>query len=165
MGADNKGEIMKSTRFAGIADAKARIGQEIGVTDWMLIDQERVNAFAKVTGDEQWIHVDVERAKRESPFGGPIAHGYLTLSLLAKFAQECIAVEGVKLAVNYGLNRVRFASPVKVGSRVRARFVLGAVDDIPGGAQIVWQAVIEIEGSDKPACAAEMVTRWYFQTA
>jgi acyl dehydratase len=156
---------MKSTRFAGIADAKARIGQEIGVTDWMLIDQERVNAFAKVTGDEQWIHVDVERAKRESPFGGPIAHGYLTLSLLAKFAQECIAVEGVKLAVNYGLNRVRFTSPVKVGSRVRARFVLGAVDDIPGGAQIVWQAVIEIEGSDKPACAAEMVTRWYFQTA
>jgi acyl dehydratase len=151
MGADNKGEIMKSTRFAGIADAKARIGQEIGVTDWMLIDQERVNAFAKVTGDEQWIHVDVERAKRESPFGGPIAHGYLTLSLLAKFAQECIAVEGVKLAVNYGLNRVRFTSPVKVGSRVRARFVLGAVDDIPGGAQIVWQAVIEIEGSDKPA--------------
>jgi acyl dehydratase len=165
MGADNKGEIMKSTRFAGIADAKARIGQEIGVTDWMLIDQERVNAFAKVTGDEQWIHVDVERAKRESPFGGPIAHGYLTLSLLAKFAQECIAVEGVKLAVNYGLNRVRFTSPVKVGSRVRARFVLGAVDDIPGGAQIVWQAVIEIEGSDKPACAAEMVTRWYFQAA
>jgi acyl dehydratase len=165
MGADNKGEFMKSTRFAGIADAKARIGQEIGVTDWMLIDQERVNAFAKVTGDEQWIHVDVERAKRESPFGGPIAHGYLTLSLLAKFAQECIAVEGVKLAVNYGLNRVRFTSPVKVGSRVRARFVLGAVDDIPGGAQIVWQAVIEIEGSDKPACAAEMVTRWYFQTA
>jgi acyl dehydratase len=156
---------MKSTRFAGIADAKARIGQEIGVTDWMLIDQERVNAFAKVTGDEQWIHVDVERAKRESPFGGPIAHGYLTLSLLAKFAQECIAVEGVKLAVNYGLNRVRFTSPVKVGSRVRARFVLGAVDDIPGGAQIVWQAVIEIEGSDKPACAAEMVTRWYCQAA
>jgi len=156
---------MKSTRFAGIADAKARIGQEIGVTDWMLIDQERVNAFAKVTGDEQWIHVDAERAKRESPFGGPIAHGYLTLSLLAKFAQECIAIEGVKLAVNYGLNRVRFASPVKVGSRVRARFVLGAVDDIPGGAQIVWQAVIEIEGSDKPACAAEMVTRWYFQAA
>jgi len=154
---------MKSTRFTGIADAKAQIGQEIGVTDWMPIDQERVNAFAQVTGDQQWIHVDVERAKRESPFGGPIAHGYLTLSLLAKFAQECIAVEGVKLAVNYGLNRVRFTAPVKVGSRVRARFVLGAVDDIPGGAQIVWQAVIEIEGSDKPACAAEMVTRWYFQ--
>ena len=153
---------MKSTRFTGIADAKAQIGQEIGVTDWMLIDQERVNAFAKVTGDQQWIHVDVERAKRESPFGGPIVHGYLTLSLLAKFAQECIAVEGIKLAVNYGLNRVRFASPVKVGSRVRAKFVLGGVEDIPGGAQLVWQAVIEIEGGTKPACVAEMVTRWYF---
>jgi len=153
---------MKATQFAGMEDAKARVGQEIGVSDWMLIDQDRVNAFAEVTGDRQWIHVDVERARRESPFGGPIAHGYLTLSLLAKFAQECIGVEGIKLAVNYGLNRVRFAAPVKVGSRVRARFVLGAAEDIPGGVQLVWQAVIEIDGGDKPACAAEMVTRWYF---
>jgi acyl dehydratase len=153
---------MSSTRFAGIADAKTRIGQEIGVTDWMLIDQERVNGFAEVTGDRQWIHIDAERAKRESPFGGPIAHGYLTLSLLAKFAGEVISVEGSKLAVNYGLNRVRFMSPVKVGSRVRARFVLAQLDEIPGGAQLVWQTVIEIEDSDKPACAAEMVTRWYF---
>ena len=153
---------MKSTRFKGIEDAKSLTGQEIGVSDWLLIQQERVDAFARITGDQQWIHVDVERAKRESPFGGPIVHGYLTLSLLAKFALECIAVEGIKLAVNYGLNRVRFASPVKVGSRIRARFVLGAVDDIPGGAQMLWQAVVEIEGGDKPACVAEMVTRWYF---
>ena len=153
---------MQATQFTGIEDARARVGQEIGVSDWMLVDQERVNAFAEVTGDRQWIHVDVERAKRESPFGGPIVHGYLTLSLLAKFAQECIAVEGIKLAVNYGLNRVRFASPVKVGSRLRARFVLGAVEEIPGGAQLVWQAVIEIEGGAKPACVAEMVARWYF---
>lgn len=153
---------MKATKFAGIEDAKARVGQEIGVSDWMLIEQERVNAFAEVTGDRQWIHVDVERAKHESPFGGPIVHGYLTLSLLAKFAQECIDVEGIRLAVNYGLNRVRFAAPVKVGSRVRARFVLGAAEDISGGVQLVWQAVIEIEGADKPACVAEMVTRWYF---
>lgn len=153
---------MKSTRFAGIDDARFRVGQEIGVSDWLLIDQERVNAFASVTGDEQWIHVDVERAKRESPFGGPIAHGYLTLSLLAKFAGECISVEGSKLAVNYGLNRVRFAAPVKVGSRVRARFVLAELEEIPGGAQIVWKATIEIEGGEKPACVAEMVTRWYF---
>lgn len=153
---------MKATRFAGVDAAKARVGQEIGISDWMLIDQERVNAFAQVTGDQQWIHVDVERAKRESPFGGPIVHGYLTLSLLAKFAQECIAVEGIKLAVNYGLNRVRFVAPVKVGSRLRARFVLGAVEDIAGGAQLLWQAVIEIEGSEKPACVAEMVARWYF---
>jgi acyl dehydratase len=128
----------------------------------MLIDQARVNGFAEVTGDHQWIHVDVERAKRESPFGGPIAHGYLTVSLLAKFAGECIAVDGIKLAVNYGLNRVRFASPVKVGSRVRARFVLAAVDDIAGGAQMTWQATVEIDGGEKPACIAEMLTRWYF---
>jgi acyl dehydratase len=121
---------MKATRFSGIDDAKSRIGQEIGISDWLVIDQARVNGFADVTGDQQWIHVDVERAGRESPFGGPIAHGYLTLSLLAKFAGECIAVDGIKLAVNYGLNRVRFASPVKVGSRVRARFTLGAVEDI-----------------------------------
>ncbi len=153
---------MKATRFAGIADAKSRIGQEIGLSDWMSIEQSRVDAFAEVTGDHQWIHVDVERAKRESPFGGPIAHGYLTVSLLAKFAGECIAVDGVKLAVNYGLNRVRFAAPVKVGSRVRARFVLAAVEDIPGGSQMLWQATVEIEGGEKPACVAEMVTRWYF---
>lgn len=99
----------------------------------LLIDQERVDAFARITGDQQWIHLDVERAKRESPFGGPIVHGSLTLSLLAKFALECIEVPGIKLAVNYGLNRVRFAAPVNVGSRVRGRFVLGAVEDIPGG--------------------------------
>lgn len=153
---------MTTTRFTGIDDARSRLGQEIGVSDWMLIDQERVNTFAEVTGDRQWIHVDVERAARESPFGGPIAHGYLTVSLLAKFAGECIAVDGIKLAVNYGLNRVRFAAPVKVGSRVRARFVLVGVDDIPGGAQMLWQATIEIEGNSKPACVAEMVTRWYF---
>ncbi|WP_294992487.1 MaoC family dehydratase [Sulfuritalea sp.] len=153
---------MNMTRFAGIEDARSRLGQEIGVSDWMLIDQARVNAFAEVTGDRQWIHVDVERASRESPFGGPIAHGYLTVSLLAKFAQECIAVDGVKLAVNYGLNRVRFAAPVRVGSRVRARFVLVGVEDIAGGAQMLWQATVEIEGGPKPACVAEMVTRWYF---
>jgi acyl dehydratase len=153
---------MQATRFAGIADARSRIGQEIGLSDWMVIDQPRINAFAEVTGDHQWIHVDVERAGRESPFGAPIAHGYLTVSLLAKFAGECIAVDGIKLAVNYGLNRVRFPAPVKVGSRVRARFVLAAVDDIPGGAQMLWQATVEIEGGDKPACVAEMVTRWYF---
>ena len=153
---------MTSTRFAGIDDARSRLGQEIGISDWMLIDQERVNAFAEVTGDRQWIHVDADRARRESPFGAPIAHGYLTLSLLAKFAGECIAVEGIKLAVNYGLNRVRFSSPVKVGSRVRARFVLAGVDNIAGGAQMLWQATVEIEGAEKPACIAEMVTRWYF---
>lgn len=138
------------------------IGEHLGYSDWLTIDQERVNLFAEATGDHQWIHVDVERAQRESPFGAPIAHGYLTVSLLAKFAGECVGVDGARLAVNYGLNRVRFAAPVKVGSRLRARFVLGAVEDIPGGAQVIWQATVEIEGGDKPACVAEMVTRWYF---
>ncbi|MCF8149576.1 MAG: MaoC family dehydratase [Burkholderiaceae bacterium] len=153
---------MKSTSFTGFDHAEAEFGKEIGLSDWMLIDQARVNAFAQVTGDEQWIHVDVERAQRESPFGGPIAHGYLTLSLLAKFAGECIAVEGVRHALNYGLNRVRFVAPVKVGSRVRAHFVQAKVEEIAGGMQLEWQATIEIEGSDKPACVAQMLTRWYF---
>lgn len=152
---------MKSTRFSGIEDARGRVGQEIGISNWLEVDQRRVNAFAEVTGDDQWIHVDVERARRESPFGGPIAHGYLTLSLLAGFAKECIFVDGVRLAVNYGLNRVRFATPVRVDSRVRARFTLASVEDIAGGAQMIWQATVEIDGGDKPACVAEMVTRWY----
>jgi len=152
---------MKSTRFSGIEDARHHVGEEIGISGWLAVDQRRVNAFAEVTGDDQWIHVDAERARRESPFGGPIAHGYLTLSLLAGFAKECIVVDGVRLAVNYGLNRVRFAAPVRVDARVRARFVLENVDDIPGGAQMVWLATVEVEGSDKPACVAEMVTRWY----
>lgn len=153
---------MKNIKFTGIADARGHAGQEIGISDWLLIDQQRINAFAEVTGDRQWIHVDAERARRESPFGAPVAHGYLTLSLLARFAGECIAVEGVRLAVNYGLDRVRFTAPVKVGSRVRGRFVLKGIDDIAGGAQLAWQATIEIDGGDKPACVAEMLTRWYF---
>ena len=106
--------------------------------------------------------MDVDRAQRESPFGAPIAHGYLTLSLLARFSQECIAVNDIKLAVNYGLNRVRFPSPVKVGSRLRARFVLQNIEDIAGGAQLTWTTTIEIEGVEKPACIAEMLSRWYF---
>ena len=150
---------MKATRFAGIDDARGRIGQEVGITEWMQIDQGRIDGFAEVTGDHQWIHVDVERAKRESPFGAPIAHGYMTLSLLAKFAGECISVEGAKLAVNYGLNRVRFTSPVRVGSRLRGRFVLQAYQPLDGGAQLMIEATIEIEGQPKPACVAVSLTR------
>ena len=154
---------MKIARFANAEDARAGIGAEVGVCEWLEIDQQRINAFADATGDHQWIHVDVERATRESPFGAPIAHGYLTLSLLAHFAQSCIKAEGIKLAVNYGLNRVRFMAPVRVGSRVRARFTLADVEDVnPNGVQLTWKATIDIEGQDKPACVAEMLTRWYF---
>lgn len=153
---------MKAIKFRGIDDARSHIGEEVAVSEWLQIDQEMIGGFAEVTGDRQWIHVDVERARRESPFGAPIAHGYLTLSLLARFSQEVLAVEGIKLAVNYGLNRVRFPAPVKVDSRLRARFTLKEIEDIDGGAQLTWSATIDIEGGDKPACVAEMLSRWYF---
>lgn len=152
---------MKRTRLGGIDDARAQLGQEIGVSDWLPIGQARIDAFAEVTDDRQWIHVDPERARRESPFGATIAHGYLTLSLLAKFFQDSVDVSAAKMILNYGLNRVRFVAPVKVDSRVRGRFTLKGIEDIAGGAQIVWEATVDIEGGEKPACIAEMVTRWY----
>ena len=152
---------MKNTHFLGIDDARRYLAQEVAVSEWLLVEQDRINNFADATGDQQWIHVDVERAKRESPYGAPIAHGYLTLSLMAKFAGECLSVYGVKLSINYGLNRVRFMLPVKVDSRIRARFLLLSLEDIPGGCQLTWQATIEIEDQVKPACVAEMLVRWY----
>ena len=152
---------MPKSEFAGLDDVRSRVGQELAVSDWLEITQERISQFAEATGDHQWIHVDVARADRESPFGGPIAHGYLTLSLLAKFSQESIAIRNIKMGVNYGLNRVRFTSPVRAGRKVRARFKLAAYDEIPGGAQLTWNATVEIDGSDKPACVAEMISRWY----
>lgn len=152
---------MKRTVLGGIDDARGYLGQEIGVSDWLPIEQSRVDAFAEVTGDRQWIHVDPERARRESPFGATIAHGYLTLSLLAKFFQDSVDVSAAKMILNYGLNRVRFVAPVKVGSRVRGRFTLNGIEDIAGGVQMVWEATVDIEGGEKPACIAAMVTRWY----
>ncbi|MBL8489920.1 MAG: MaoC family dehydratase [Rhodocyclaceae bacterium] len=152
---------MPKTQFANLDEIKARRGEEIAVSDWLTIEQERINLFAEATGDHQWIHVDVERAKRESPFKAPIAHGYLTVSLLAKFSQECIGMGGVRMGVNYGLNKVRFTSPVRVGSRVRARFTVKDYEDIEGGVQFTWSAIVEIEGQEKPACVAEMLSRWY----
>lgn len=153
---------MPLTTFSRIDDLQARVGQELAASEWLLIEQSRIQQFADATGDHQWIHVDVERARRESPYGAPIAHGYLTLSLLASFSQESIRCEEVRMAINYGLNRVRFMSPVKVGSRLRARFALQAFEPLGDGAvQLVWQATVDIEGHDKPACVAEMVSRWY----
>ena len=147
--------------FTSGADLAASVGQEIGVSDWHEIPQSQIDLFAEATGDDQWIHVDPEQAK-EGPYGTTIAHGYLTLSLLAPLMKTTYRIEGAKMAVNYGLNKVRFAAPVRVGSRVRVRVSLATVDEIPNGVQSVWSAVIELEGSAKPACIAEPVTRHTF---
>jgi acyl dehydratase len=149
-----------------LADLKRQVGSETFVGDWITVDQDRVNRFADATGDHQWIHVDVERAQRESPYGAPIAHGFLTLSMLPMLTAagaQTPRYPGVKLTVNYGLNRVRFPAPVKVGSRVRARSALQEVTEVKGGLQIVRVVTIDVEGGDKPACVAESVSRLYFE--
>ncbi|PLP98629.1 MaoC family dehydratase [Cupriavidus pauculus] len=153
--------------IASLEELESLQGQEVAVSDWSEITQQQVNLFAEATGDHQWIHVDVERAKRESPFGAPVAHGFLTLSLLPQFMQNAIHMEGVKMGVNYGLNRVRFTSPVPVGSKLRARVKLLKVerlDPLPNGlvgAQSTWEVTIEREGSDRPVCVAESISRRY----
>ena len=147
--------------IASLAELKALVGQEVAVSDWVQISQERVNQFAEATGDYQWIHLDVERCKRESPFGGPIAHGYLTLSLLPMLMQNSVRMTDVRMGVNYGLNKVRFPAPVPVGSKVRSRTTVVSVEDIEGGAQVTWLVTVEREGSDKPVCVAESISRRY----
>ena len=133
-------------------------GTERGPTGWLVVDQERIDRFADATGDPQWIHVDPERAAA-GPFGTTIAHGFLTLSLCVPFLYEALPVEGARLAVNYGVNRVRFPAPLPSGSRVRARFRVASVEEVAGGEQAVVEAVVEREGGDKPVCAAELVVR------
>jgi acyl dehydratase len=146
--------------LTGIDEVKAHVGQELGVSDWQQVTQEDIDRFAEVTGDDQWIHVDVERAK-QTPFGGTIAHGYYTLSLAPTFSYRLFTFEGFSFAMNYGLNRVRFPAPLPVGSRVRMRAKLAAVDDVPGGAQITTDLTFEREGGDKPVCVAESLVRVY----
>ncbi len=145
------------------------IGQEVAVSDWTEITQQQVNLFAEATGDHQWIHVDVERAKRESPFGAPVAHGFLTLSLLPMLMANAISMPDVKMGVNYGLNKVLFTAPVPVGSRVRARVTLLEMEVLPplpnalalAGAQLTWAVTIEREGQERPVCVAESISRRY----
>ena len=144
----------------GLDEVKAHVGQELGVSDWHLVTQELIDRFAEVTGDDQWIHIDVERAK-QSPFGGTIAHGYYTLSLAPRFSYDMFTFTGFAFGVNYGLNRVRFPAPLPVGERVRMRALLKAVDDIPGGAQITTELTFEREGGEKPVCVAETLARVY----
>ena len=140
-------------------DLSPWVGREVAVSDWLEIAQAKVDEFADATFDQQWIHVDPERAARESPFGGTIAHGFLTLSLLSHLYQTCIRLEPRRMGINVGFNRVRFTAPVKVGTRIRARFALDRAETVKDGLQFVWKVTIESEGSDKPACVAEWVTR------
>jgi acyl dehydratase len=145
----------------GIAELKALAGTDLGRTGWLDVTQERVDAFADATDDRQWIHVDPERA-RTGPFGGTIAHGYLTLSLLIPMFGELLAMEGIGMAVNYGLNKVRFPSPVPVGGKIRLAARLGEVEDVSGGGvQLLADFTVEIDGRDKPACVAQAVYRYY----
>ena len=146
--------------FESIDELRAAVGTEAGVSDWVTIDQERVNRFADATGDHQWIHVDPERAAK-GPFGKTIAHGFMTLALLPRLQHQMYTVNGIKLAVNYGLNKVRFPAPVPVGSRVRAKSSLVDVEDLGDGAvQATVSTTVEVEGSNKPACVAESVVRY-----
>ncbi|AMO22742.1 3-hydroxyacyl-thioester dehydratase HtdZ [Ramlibacter solisilvae] len=147
---------MKS--YETLADLKPLVGEVIGTSDWILIDQQRINLFADATGDHQWIHVDVERAKT-GPFGKPIAHGFLTLSLMSAFFYSGFEIRKSAMGVNYGLNKVRFIQPVPAGSRVRGHFRLLAWDAIDNGAQLTIEVSMEMEGSDKPVCVAESITR------
>ncbi len=153
---------MPPAKINSIESLKDSIGREVAVSDWVVVTQERISAFAEATGDRQWIHLDRERAEKESPYGTTIAHGFLTLSLLSFLMQNAIQFEQVgQRAINYGLNRVRFPSPVRAGSRIRGRFALAAFKDLGDAIELVLSVVVEGEGSEKPACIAEWVVRHY----
>ncbi|MBJ7313607.1 MaoC family dehydratase [Rugamonas sp. CCM 8940] len=147
--------------LATLEAMKALVGQEVAVSDWVEISQQRVDLFAEASGDHQWIHVDAERAARESPFGGTVAHGFMTLALVPSMLVNALHLADMKMGINYGLNKVRFPAPVPVGSRLRARLTIQAIEDIEGGAQVEWGVVIEREGGAKPVCVAEFLMRRY----
>ena len=153
---------MPTRIIEGIEELKTLIGQEVAASDWVEVTQSRINDFADATEDHQWIHIDVERAKTDSPFHSTIAHGFLTLSLLPYLAAQAFKVQGdFKMGINYGLNRLRFVSPVPAGSQVRARFTLQSVEDVTGGIQLTWLVTCETKGGQKPALAAEWLVRYY----
>ena len=144
-----------------LQELRGLAGQEIAVTEWMEITQERINAFADATEDHQWIHIDRDRAQRDSPYGTTIAHGFLTLSLLPKFLKDSIQIGGFRMAINYGLNRLRFPSAVLAGSRIRARIVLQSMRDVGDAAEVIYSITIESQRAEKPCCVAELVVRYY----
>jgi acyl dehydratase len=145
----------------GLADLGTLVGQPLGTSDWMTISQDRINVFADATGDHQWIHVDAERAATDGPFGTTIAHGFLTLSLISALMRNTVTIEGLRMAVNYGLNRVRFVSPVPAGARIRAAVTLASVTPVEGGAQAAWTVTVEREGGSRPCLVAEWLVRYY----
>ena len=149
------------TQIENIGALNDYVGKEVGVSDWLEISQERIHQFAEATGDKQWIHVDPERAARESPFKTTIAHGFLTLSLLSELGKMALSVGAVRMGINYGLNRVRFVAPVPSGARIRGRFTLSTLEEIKGGLQATWSVTVECDGSDKPCCVAEWLVRYY----
>lgn len=149
------------TEVESVAKLGEFVGREVALSEWVEVSQERINAFAEATEDRQWIHVDPERASRESPFKGTIAHGFLTLSLLSELMRLAVSVKGVRMGLNYGLNRVRFVAPVPAGSRIRGRFTLSALEEIKVGVEAVWKVTVEREGGDKPCCVAEWLVRYY----
>jgi acyl dehydratase len=151
---------MAQTVFESLDEVRAAVGTKLGTSDWIEVTQDQVDLFADATGDQQWIHVDVERATRESPFGGPIAHGYLTLTLSNLVLPQIVEVRGASLGVNYRTGKVRFPAPVPVGSRVRGTAELVACDEIAGGVQTTIVITMEVEGGTKPACVVESVSRW-----
>jgi acyl dehydratase len=148
------------TTFETLDELRGAAGTHLGWTGWMTVDQAQVDRFAEATGDHQWIHVDVERAKAESPFGGPIVHGYLTLAHSNRFLPELLQVPGASAGVNYGTGKVRFPAPVPVGSRIRGGAEIAAVEEIPGGVQTTITITIEVEGGEKPACVVQSLSRW-----
>lgn len=156
---DSHKEQAYYTEVDRIQDLKDYVSKEIGLTDWKEIKQSDINTFGQLTNDEQWIHVDVDRAKKESPFGAPVAHGFMILSYASNFVYECLKVKSVIMGVNYGLNKVRFITPIPADSLLRARIVLGQLEEIPNGAKYFLNITFELQGQDKPCCVAEFIAQ------
>ncbi len=152
---------MAKTVIKGLDEMKSMKGKELGVSEWHEVTQEEINTFAKATHDHQWIHIDPERCKKESPWGQTIAHGYYTLSLAPYLLSQILAVEGVQMGINYGINKLRFPSPVKVGKKVRAKADLVNVEDVANGLQSTIKLTFEVEGESKPSCVAEVLYRYF----
>jgi acyl dehydratase len=153
---------MTPIMVADLNELKNFVGREIGVSEWLEVTQERIQQFAEATEDRQWIHLDAERAKRESPYGTTVAHGFLTLSLVSYLMKQAVQIQGgLRMAVNYGLNRVRFPAPVPAGSRIRGRFALAELKELPKGIEAIFSVTVESEGKEKPCCVAEWIVRYY----